>query len=261
MRKMEPLNRYLGALASEKCRFTFTAIEQILGSKLPNSARNYAAWWANDATPGRQSWAWLEAGFRTIGVNLARGEISFGRSSPMVSKRPKTQVDASQTLPSCAPRTTDTDALDRGSKPLGRYDLAFVSCAKLKRNSACAAKDLYISSRFKWSRLIAEHHAGCWFILSARHGLVDPNEVVAPYEQTLKAAKVVERREWARRVFEAICHRAPAKSTILLLAGFDYAGQLVPLLKGRGHAVSQPLEGLSQGRGLSLLSRLAAACR
>jgi hypothetical protein len=261
MRKMEPLNRHLRDMASDQWRPSFYAIEQIIGTKLPNSARNHEAWWSNDAAPGRQSWAWLDAGFRTADVSLSRGEVRFYRQITATSKRSEGQSESIGLHKTSYVTAPSLEKLKQRQEKLGRYDVALVSCVKSKQEYACAARDLYISPRFRLSRSIAENHADHWFVLSARYGLVDPNDVISPYEQTLKTAKMTARREWAQKVYEAICDRVPTDSTILLLAGFDYAGQLVPLLRHRGHRVVQPLEGLTQGRGLSLLSRMAAVCQ
>ncbi len=68
----------------------------------------------------------------------------------------------------------------------GRVGL--VSCVKTKRSIATAAKDLYISPLFRGQRQAVE--AGCdrWFILSAKHGLLAPNTVIAPYDDTPSGA-------------------------------------------------------------------------
>jgi hypothetical protein len=36
-----------------------------------------------------------------------------------------------------------------------------------------------------------------WFILSAEHGLVSPDLILAPYERTLNAMSALERKAWA----------------------------------------------------------------
>jgi len=80
-RKLEALNRRLRAMSQSRWRVSFGEIERITGSSLPASARRHRSWWANDASsPGRQSWAWLDAGYRTVDVDLARGEMTFERS-------------------------------------------------------------------------------------------------------------------------------------------------------------------------------------
>ena len=42
------------------------------------------------------------------------------------------------------------------------------------------AKDLYTSDWFRKARAYVEHRGGPWFILSAEHGLVDPETVIGP---------------------------------------------------------------------------------
>ncbi|MGB3627286.1 MAG: hypothetical protein WA989_15745 [Henriciella sp.] len=60
-------------------RLRFVDIERILGFTLPASARRYSAWWANDASAGRQSQAWLSTGWRTAKLDLDRKAVSFVR--------------------------------------------------------------------------------------------------------------------------------------------------------------------------------------
>ncbi|MFB3881903.1 MAG: hypothetical protein ACE149_11605 [Armatimonadota bacterium] len=80
-RKLEALNRYLREMGRDRWRTSFVAIEKLTGRRLPESARKYRPWWANDASsPGRQSWAWLEAGFHTVDVDMDREEVTFERS-------------------------------------------------------------------------------------------------------------------------------------------------------------------------------------
>ena len=58
---------------------TFTQIEEITKSPLPESARNYRAWWANEAVGHSQSQQWLAAGWRTTYINLTEGRVTFSR--------------------------------------------------------------------------------------------------------------------------------------------------------------------------------------
>jgi len=50
------------------------------------------------------------------------------------------------------------------------------------------AKDLYVSTLFFGRRSFVERSCGQWWILSAEHGLVHPDEVLGPYDVTLKDA-------------------------------------------------------------------------
>ena len=63
--------------------------------------------------------------------------------------------------------------------------VVLVACAKSKVSQPAAAKDLYSSARFRKARAYAEKLGDPWFILSAEHGLVAPDEWLAPYERYL----------------------------------------------------------------------------
>jgi hypothetical protein len=257
---MEQLNHYLRALRIDCWRASFCAIEQIIGSGLPESSRKYPAWWSNDATPGRQSWAWLDSGFRTMDLDLGRGEITFVRKA--TERRTAPAIPAERTIDCEAGKTAVTmmsiDKSELFGLPQG-YDLALVSCVKTKLQRG-AAKDIYISPRFQFSRRIAEARADRWLILSALYGLLAPETLIEYYDETLKGAPEALKRKWAERVFESICRTATANQSILILAGNDYCRHLVPLLEQRGHQVAVPLRGLDQGHGLSRLSTMAREC-
>jgi CBS domain-containing protein len=59
---------------------TFQEIERILGTKLPSSAFEYRAWWANDPTKP-QAAAWLDEGWRTVAIDMSDRYLTFIRSS------------------------------------------------------------------------------------------------------------------------------------------------------------------------------------
>lgn len=133
--------------------------------------------------------------------------------------------------------------------------VALVSCVKQKRNHAAPAQDLYTSSLFQGLRKYAETHADAWFILSAEYGLLRPEQVIEPYERTLKAMPKCERRDWANRVQQQLLELLVPETEIILLAGMRYREELEPFLKHLGYKVSVPLEGLTIGRQLQRLKR------
>jgi hypothetical protein len=136
--------------------------------------------------------------------------------------------------------------------------IALVSCVKLKRDHAAPAGELYISPLFQGLKGYAEASADAWCILSAEHGLLTPDQVIAPYERTLNKMNVTDRRRWAARVLEKLDSMLSAPSEIVILAGQRYRELLVPALLERGHKVEVPLEGLSMGRQLQRLAELRA---
>lgn len=132
--------------------------------------------------------------------------------------------------------------------------MVLVACAGTKLGRAAKAKDLYVSSLFKKSRAWAECHGDRWYILSAKHGLLDPERVIRPYEKTLNQAGRVECRAWAARVMKTLDDVLPGRSRVVFLAGDRYRRDLVPALKARGHSVECPVEGLRIGQQLSWLN-------
>ncbi len=135
--------------------------------------------------------------------------------------------------------------------------IALVSCVKAKQPYPAPAGELYTSQLFRRLRAYAVENADRWFILSAEHGVLSPDAIVAPYERTLNNMRMQERRAWANRVQEQLIQVIPPESDVFVLAGMRYREQLVPFLRSSGFMVTIPLEGLSIGRQLQRLARLA----
>lgn len=133
--------------------------------------------------------------------------------------------------------------------------VALVSCVKSKQSRAAQAGELYTSHLFRGLRTYALSHADRWFILSAEHGVLAPDAIVAPYERTLNRMRSGERREWAEKVQVQLLKVLPAEADVLILAGLRYREQIVPFLRVNGFRVSIPLEGLSIGKQLQWLKR------
>lgn len=84
------------------------------------------------------------------------------------------------------------------------------------------ARELYASEWFVRARQYVERHGGRWFILSAKFGLVAPEQHIEPYEQTLNEMAIPERRAWARRVRSQMDVSLPAGGRCVVLAGRRY---------------------------------------
>ncbi len=79
MSKYEALPQFLASIRGASHRCSFHEIERILGFKLPKSAYQYEAWWSNNPTGHSHSRAWVEAGWRTEGVDLSARKVTFQR--------------------------------------------------------------------------------------------------------------------------------------------------------------------------------------
>lgn len=133
--------------------------------------------------------------------------------------------------------------------------LYLVSCVAAKLARPAPARDLYVSPWFRKARAHVEAQGGAWLILSAKHGLIDPAEAIAPYETTLNTMNAADRRTWASRVIDQLEARAPVADQAVILAGTNYRENLLPWLQARFRQVSIPMQGLGIGQQLQWLSR------
>ena len=129
-------------------------------------------------------------------------------------------------------------------------EVGLVSCVKTKRDEPAPPKNLYTSAYFEKMRSYAERYHDDWWILSAKHGLLDPDgEPIQPYDETLTGARVAEKREWAEKVAEQLEEEAllSADVTLIFHAGMDYYEELIPHIDSTGVSIEMPTEGLSIG--------------
>ena len=130
-----------------------------------------------------------------------------------------------------------------------------ISCVSKKRDVPAPAKDLYESELFHRARAYVEASGRPWFILSAKHGLVAPGEVIAPYDETLNTMGVADRRAWAEKVQAQMDERLPAAERIVVFAGQRYREFLMAYLRRRATKVEVPMKHLGIGEQLSWLGR------
>jgi hypothetical protein len=125
----------------------------------------------------------------------------------------------------------------------------------MKREEPSRPAELYMESPyFRKMRAYAETNHNRWYILSAKYGLLEPDgEPVEPYNDTLRDATVDEKREWAERVFEQLQKRNlfGEDITLIIHAGKDYYGELLPLLEEVDATVQVPTEGLRIGEKMA----------
>lgn len=130
--------------------------------------------------------------------------------------------------------------------------VALIACSAAKCDRTTTAADLYRGDFFNKAVAYARHALqGAFAILSAKHGLLDPEDIVAPYDQRLGGAAA--RREWAVDVHDALYEQFGEETTFVLLCGKDYAAA------AEGFDVESPLAGLGLGDKKGWLRRAVAA--
>src|SRR5579884_2407249 len=135
--------------------------------------------------------------------------------------------------------------------------LHLVSCVAAKGPTPAPAKDLYVSPWFVKARAYIESRRAPWRILSAKHGLLDPETVIAPYDETLLAMGAAERRRWADGVLVHLAPLAEQYGTVCMLAGNRYREILMPELRRLFRQVDVPMETLRIGEQMAWLAREA----
>ncbi|RMD89155.1 MAG: hypothetical protein D6811_12745 [Alphaproteobacteria bacterium] len=131
--------------------------------------------------------------------------------------------------------------------------LHLVSCVSKKAAAPAPARDLYLSDWFRKARAFVESQGGLWYILSAKYGLVQPDEIIEPYDRTLRTMPISARKEWAQRVVNQLEREKLHAGKIVVLAGRRYREFLMPALRRMADTVEVPMDGLGIGRQLAWL--------
>lgn len=132
--------------------------------------------------------------------------------------------------------------------------VALVACSSLKLGRPAPAASLYSSPLFKKSREWAERFCDEWRILSAKHGLVRPEDVLSPYDLALADMTREEREAWRGRVGEALGREFRGGATFVWLAGGLYMGALRFVPRPGDYEHEEPMRGMQIGERLRWLN-------
>lgn len=134
-------------------------------------------------------------------------------------------------------------------------EIGLVSCTKSKREQAAKPAELYMESAFfKKAREYVEANHDSWYILSAKHHLLDPDgRPIEPYNETLSGASVDTKREWSRTIYDQLQREGLLAdgNRLVFHAGRDYYDELLPLLDDTPVQTETPTDGLQFGETLS----------
>lgn len=128
--------------------------------------------------------------------------------------------------------------------------LALVACSARKLDHAAPAKELYQGDLFKKQRTWLEKTDVPWAILSAKYGLVMPDDVIEPYEQALKHMSRAENIRWALKTNQQLRERF-GNPVVLALLGLPYRRAL------HGFVMHCPTARMGIGHQLKYFGELA----
>ena len=131
--------------------------------------------------------------------------------------------------------------------------IVLISCVSKKLKKKSKAKDLYISPLFKFNFSYAQSlNPDEIFILSAEHGLLNPEKEIEPYDKTLNDMGSKEIKQWSNKVIAELKKVSDVKNDkFIFLAGERYRKFLISEIKN----YEIPLKGLSIGKQLQFLKQ------
>ncbi|MEJ7541073.1 DUF6884 domain-containing protein [Staphylococcus intermedius] len=131
--------------------------------------------------------------------------------------------------------------------------IVFISCVKSKVNQQTTAENLYKSDLFhkqlKYAKQITtkDDHI---YILSAKYGVLELNDIVSPYELTLNNMNKLKRKQWAYKCVKQLQEKEiDFKDKTIFLTGKPYSQYLSQLFPNKEF----PLNDLSFGMRLKQL--------
>jgi hypothetical protein len=115
------------------------------------------------------------------------------------------------------------------------------------------AGEMFRSDGFARAREAAVRSRSPWFVLSAKHGLLDPGEVISPHGVQIDDQPAAYRSAWGEWVVAQLADRLQLDGvTVEVHGGVDFAQPLRQPLASRGAALDIPLPGTwrdSEGSG------------
>lgn len=127
--------------------------------------------------------------------------------------------------------------------------IVFLSCVKNKALNDCKAQDMYVSDLFKKSLKYAKSlNPRKIYILSAKYGVLELDEIISPYELTLNTMTERERKIWAYKVIKQ-CEAKGVDFTekTIFLCGYNYRKYVIQKFKN----AEAPLGNLGIGKQLA----------
>lgn len=142
--------------------------------------------------------------------------------------------------------------------------VALIGCGKSKLPRSAPARALYAPPKsllFKASLEVAEKQHQHVHVLSAKYGLVKLEQVLEPYELSIRQLTPEQQDEWGLAVVRALAAQHPGR--LLELHAYASKPYLVPIRRHlpSGWTVVEPMRGLEQGERLGWLKRERARLR
>lgn len=236
MAKYDQWDRFFESLGGDEHTLDFSRLEELIEGDLPQSAFKHQAWWGAAHHHAR----WAAFGW-SASPDLQARTVRFVKGGARRRPRNGGSVDRASEMVSSAPAE-------------GGRRLVLLGCVAEKRDHPVPAGDLYVSDLWHKRRSHAEVLGQPWAILSAEHGLVMPDTVLAPYDRSLRNESPTYRRRWSEQtagdVIE-LCDRLGVRAVEAHAGAAYLESGLIDRLDRAGIRVIWPLRGMRIGEQLA----------
>ena len=188
---------------------------------------------------------WICARRPDVGVSSIAAHIQFATDNagghaggPFAGRTPLLhRVDRGLYL-----RHRPAGAGNRGAEVPASGRVVLVGSSGAVATAARPAAELFESPGFAAARELAAASGHRWFVLSARHGLLDPDDVVGPFDDQLGDHSLGYRTAWGEWVAAALAERIWLSGVVVEVhGGVDFAQPLRHPLGRRGAGVELAL--------------------
>jgi hypothetical protein len=133
--------------------------------------------------------------------------------------------------------------------------IVLISGGKQQAGTSQAARVLFTSPLFQTSVKYADHIQKPWYIVSAGHGLVKPEEILAPLPRGFSEFSLPERTTWVNLVSQELSQVLKPGDCVILLAGKTCCQLLEDPIRALACGLETPLVGKKIGEQLAWLKK------
>ena len=108
--------------------------------------------------------------------------------------------------------------------------IGLIGCGKDKSPIRCKAEEMYIGGYFKLGLKFARKSFEKIYILSAKYGLLELEDMIEPYNMTLNTMDNNEIYVWSKRVAEALKSKLNKDDVVTFVCGKEYYKYLKGML-------------------------------
>jgi hypothetical protein len=190
---------------------------------------------------------WVSARRPEVGVSSIAAHIQFATANathtghnPFADRAPLlNRVGRGQYL-----RYREVDGEESRGAVVRTGRVVLIGSSGATADDSDAAGRLFRSDGFARAREHAVHSQLPWFVLSAKHGLLDPDDVISPFDVQIDDQSAAYRTAWGEWVVAQLADRLQLDGvTVEVHGGVDFAQPLRQPLVRRGAVLDIPLPG------------------